>query len=126
VSVAASLQHSLRFLVRSRAALHLENHRAHLDTGDSPISLPSLDGSALVHQLFELERMTNRMHDRVLEHRVDTVPRLPSGRILRRLEPIIADVPERRSPFLQHVLHVAVGFCGTGGRLRWYADLRIR
>ena len=58
--------------------------------------------------------MPNRMHDRVLEHRVDAVPRLPSGRILRRLEPIIADVPQRRAPFLQHVLHVAVGFCWRG------------
>src|SRR5712691_8111513 len=87
--------------------------------------LAYLDGSSLAHQPFELERMPNRMHDRVLEHRVDTVPRLPSGRILRRLEAIIADVLQRRAPFLQHVLHVAVGFCWEGRRLRWHADRRI-
>ena len=67
---------------------------------------PRRDGSALAHQLFELEHMPDRMHARVLEHRVDAVPRLPLGLVLRRLEPILAQGPrtkESRSAIVRSV-----------------------
>ena len=54
--------------------------------------------------------MPNGMHDRMFKHRVDAIARLPAGRILRGLQPIIADIQQRCAPLLQHVLHIAVGF----------------
>ena len=39
--------------------------------------------SASAHQVFELERMPNGMHDRMFKHRVDAIARLPARRILR-------------------------------------------
>src|SRR5580704_5836712 len=67
------------------------------------------DVAGSVHELLELERMPDGMHDCVFQHRIDAVPRLPPRRVFRCLESFVVKILQRRAPPLQYVVRVSVG-----------------
>src|SRR5260370_19417587 len=75
--------------------------------GERPRGIPSKGGSgetdprsslsgaklAILDQLIQLEGVADGMHDSVLQHRVDTIARLPSRWVLGSLQLFVGNFP---------------------------------